>query len=59
MKLGEAESTRLLSLGAGELAAGPVAGALGNAIAAALGLRARHLPFAPERLLALVHSGGE
>ena len=47
------------SLGAGELAAGPVAGALGNAIAAALGLRARHLPFAPERLLALVHSAGE
>ena len=44
------------SLGAGELAPGPVAGALGNAVAHALGVRARHLPFTPERLLALIHA---
>lgn len=42
------------SLGAGELAPGPVSGALGNAVAHALGLRARHLPLSPDRLMALV-----
>jgi CO/xanthine dehydrogenase Mo-binding subunit len=42
------------SLGCGELAAGPVAGALGNAVAHALGLRARHLPLTAQRLLRLV-----
>jgi CO/xanthine dehydrogenase Mo-binding subunit len=47
------------SLGAGELAPGPVAGALGNAVAHALGVRARHLPLAPDRLLALVHAAGD
>lgn len=47
------------SLGAGELAPGPVAGALGNAVAHALGLRARHLPFTPERLLALINTADE
>ena len=33
------------SLGAGEVATGPTAGALSNAIAHALGLRIRHMPF--------------
>ena len=47
------------SLGAGELAPGPVAGALGNAVAHALGVRARHLPLSPERLLAWVHAAGD
>lgn len=44
------------SLGAGEVAAGPVAGALGNAVAHALGVRARHLPFTADRLLNLIQS---
>jgi CO/xanthine dehydrogenase Mo-binding subunit len=38
------------SLGAGECAAGPTAAALANALAHALGVRARHLPLTPERL---------
>ena len=42
------------SLGAGEVAPGPVAGALGNAVAHALGVRARHLPLSPDRLLASI-----
>ncbi len=46
-------------LGAGELAPGPVAGALANAVAHALGLRARHLPFTPERLLASIDATGD
>nr|MDQ6882042.1 molybdopterin-dependent oxidoreductase [Pseudomonadota bacterium] len=44
------------SLGAGEVAAGPVAGALGNAIAHALGVRARHLPFTADRLLGVIQA---
>jgi CO/xanthine dehydrogenase Mo-binding subunit len=44
------------SLGSGELAAGPVAGALANAVTQALGLRPRHLPVTPDRLLRLVHA---
>ncbi len=44
------------SLGAGEVTAGPVAGALGNAIAHALGVRARHLPFTPDRLLGVIQA---
>ncbi len=44
------------SLGAGEVAAGPIAGALGNAVAHALGVRARHLPFTADRLLDLIQS---
>lgn len=47
------------SLGAGELAPGPVAGALGNAVAHALGIRARHLPLSPDRLLGLIHAAVE
>ncbi len=39
------------SLGSGEVATGPCAGALGNAVAHALGIRARHLPLNPERLM--------
>lgn len=38
-------------LGVGECAAGPTAGAIGNALADALGVRARHLPLTPERLM--------
>jgi nicotinate dehydrogenase subunit B len=47
------------SLGSGEVAAGPVAAALGNAVAHALGLRARHLPLTPERLLQLIDADSE
>ena len=39
-------------LGVGECAAGPTAGAIGNALANALGVRARHLPLTPDRLMA-------
>ena len=35
------------SLGAGEAASGPTAAAIGNAVAAALGVRVRHLPLTP------------
>ena len=41
-----------LSLGSGEVVTGPCAGALGNAVAHALGVRARHLPLSPENLIA-------
>jgi nicotinate dehydrogenase subunit B len=40
------------SLGAGEAAQGPVAGAIGNAILHATGLRLRDLPLTPERIKA-------
>jgi len=43
------------SLGGGEAAAGPTAAALGNAVAHALGLRARHLPLTAERLAKLIN----
>jgi CO/xanthine dehydrogenase Mo-binding subunit len=39
------------SLGSGEVVTGPCAGALGNAVAHALGIRARHLPLTPENLI--------
>ena len=39
------------SLGSGEVATGPCAAALGNAVAHALGIRARHLPLNAERLM--------
>ncbi len=42
------------SLGAGEIAAGPVPAAIGNALAHAIGIRARHLPLSPERLTQLI-----
>lgn len=38
------------ALGAGECAAGPTAAAIANALDHALGVRARHLPFTPERV---------
>ena len=40
------------SLGAGESAHGPVAGALGNAVRDALGVRVRDLPLTPEHIAA-------
>lgn len=42
----------LPGLGVGECAAGPTAAALANALANALGVRARDLPFTPERIAA-------
>jgi CO/xanthine dehydrogenase Mo-binding subunit len=39
-------------LGLGEVALGPVTAAIGNAVAHALGLRIRDLPFSRDRLLA-------
>lgn len=42
------------SLGAGEAAAGPTAGAIGNAVAAALGVRVRDLPLTPEAVVAAI-----
>lgn len=47
------------SLGIGEVAAGPTAAALGNAVAHALGLRARHLPLTPDRLERLVQQADD
>ena len=41
-------------LGVGECTAGPTAAAIANALYDALGLRARHLPLTPDRLLQLV-----
>jgi CO/xanthine dehydrogenase Mo-binding subunit len=38
------------ALGAGECAAGPIAAAIGNAIAHALGVRVRHLPLTPDKI---------
>jgi CO/xanthine dehydrogenase Mo-binding subunit len=43
-------------LGAGECAAGPTAAAIANALADALGVRARHLPLTPQRLLEAVQA---
>ena len=42
------------SVGAGEGAAGPTAGAIGNAVFDALGVRIRDLPITPERILKAV-----
>lgn len=44
------------SIGAGEVAAGPMAAAIANAVTHALGVRPRHLPLTPDRLLQLIHS---
>ena len=41
---------QLPGLGTGECAAGPTAAAIGNALWHALGVRARDLPFTPERV---------
>jgi len=42
------------SLGAGEAALGPTAGAIANAVADALGVRVRDLPLTPERIRAAI-----
>ena len=42
----------LPSVGAGEVAQGPTAAAIGNALAAAVGVRVRDLPLTPDRVLA-------
>lgn len=44
------------SLGAGEAAQGPVAAAIANALADALGVRVRTLPLTPDNLLRAVHA---
>ena len=44
-------------LGVGELAGGPVAAALANALAHAIGVRVRDLPLTPERIAAVIQSG--
>ena len=44
------------SLGAGEAAQGPVAAAIANAVADALGVRVRSLPLTPDKLLQAVHA---
>jgi nicotinate dehydrogenase subunit B len=41
----------LPALGVGECAAGPTTAAIANALSDALGVRARHLPLTPERLI--------
>lgn len=43
-------------LGAGECSAGPVAGAIGNAVAHALGVRARRMPITRDRVMAAMHA---
>lgn len=43
-------------LGAGECAAGPVAGALGNAVAHALGVRVRRMPITRDRIVAAMEA---
>jgi CO/xanthine dehydrogenase Mo-binding subunit len=43
-------------LGAGECSAGPVAGAIGTAVAHALGVRARRMPITRDRIMAALHA---
>lgn len=47
------------SLGSGEVATGPCAAALGNAVAHALGIRARHLPLNTERLMQAIEQAND
>ena len=44
------------ALGVGECAAGPVAAAIGNAIAHALGVRARDMPLTADRITATINA---
>ena len=44
----------LPSVGAGEAAQGPTAAAIGNGLAAAIGVRVRDLPFTPETVVAAI-----
>jgi CO/xanthine dehydrogenase Mo-binding subunit len=43
--------------GAGEVAQGPVAGAIGNAVAAAVGVRVRDLPLTRDQVIAAIEAG--
>ena len=45
-------------LGAGECVAGPMAGALGNAVRHALGVRVRRMPLTPERIATAIEQEG-
>ena len=44
-------------IGAGEVTGGPVAAALANALADAIGVRVRQLPMTPERIAAVIEAG--
>jgi nicotinate dehydrogenase subunit B len=44
-------------LGVGEVTGGPVAAALANALADAIGVRVRRLPLTPERIAAVIEAG--
>ncbi len=46
------------SVGSGETAQGPTAAAIGNAVAAAVGVRVRHLPITPAAVVAAIESEG-
>ena len=46
-------------LGAGEASQGPTAAAIGNAVFDALGIRIRHLPITPERILSVVSASDQ
>jgi nicotinate dehydrogenase subunit B len=50
------EDPSAASLGSGECAAGPVAAAIGNAVAHALGVRVRDMPLTPERITAAINA---
>jgi CO/xanthine dehydrogenase Mo-binding subunit len=43
--------------GAGELAQGPVAGAIGNAVSGAIGVRVRDLPLTTEQVIKAIEKG--
>jgi CO/xanthine dehydrogenase Mo-binding subunit len=43
--------------GAGEVAQGPVAGAIGNAVAAAAGVRVRDLPLTRDQIIRAIEQG--
>jgi CO/xanthine dehydrogenase Mo-binding subunit len=47
------------TLGAGEAAHGPVAGAIGNAVFDALGVRVRALPLTPEQITRAMNATDE
>jgi len=49
----------LPSVGAGEASQGPTPAAIANALYAAAGIRLRHTPFTPARVMAALSGGGE
>ncbi len=53
------DATEHPSLGSGEVATGPCAAALGNAVAHALGVRARHLPLNTARLMQAIEQADD